>query len=98
MDDDTLEVGLRRLVFKPLCDTCGEPFLKGSPTTCLNCLRRERFPTGRHRQEHLRCECGELAVAVIYVRISVGEVPSDEPLAVCLKCLDLEIETLRDYL
>jgi hypothetical protein len=86
------------LIFKPPCDRCGQPYLSGSPSTCINCLRRSQDPDGRRRQERLKCNCGQVAAAVILVRISIGEVISLEPLAVCEDCLAIEAETERDYL
>lgn len=85
------------MIIKPACDQCGQPYLNGSSSTCQNCLQQSRVRV-RRRKQLLRCDCGETAAAVIYVKIRIGEAISLEPLVVCERCLQIEMETERGYL
>lgn len=103
-----------KVIVKPACECCGQPYLKGSETTCSQCLRRASDPCGRRptlirsglackdrnrrSQERLRCDCGELAAAVILVKITIGGATSLEPLVVCEECLKIEMEMVRGNL
>lgn len=86
------------VTIKPACEHCGQPYLNGSETTCRTCLRSLSDPDGRLHRVALKCDCGKVAVAVILVKIRVGELINREPLAVCTECLQIERETLKEYL
>jgi hypothetical protein len=85
------------MIIKPPCDRCGQPFVNGSSSTCQNCLQDTRAD-GHRRRHRLKCDCGLPAAEVIYVKISIGEAVSLEPLAVCEQCLQIEMETQKEYL
>jgi hypothetical protein len=72
---------------KAVCRSCRRPYLAGRGGLCEACR------TSQPRPERLRCQCGKLAVAVIF---AVVLTPEGEPrriqLAVCRRCFRLEEE------
>lgn len=95
---DLLCLAKRTLKIKPACDRCGYPFLHGSERTCSTCLRHSHTPQKPRRRSRLKCDCGELAVAVVFVGIKAGDIITQEPLPMCEDCLRIEIDTVMNYL
>ena len=80
--------------FAPECNECGAIFVDGSKTTCSRCLRLRGKKRKRRRLDiRFKCDCGEMAVAVILVKIGPEDDVREERIAVCEGCLEEETET-----
>lgn len=96
--DDLLALAGQTLNLKPPCERCGRLYLIGSATACATCLRQEHGSVKTYRRNRLKCDCGGIAVAVVYVKIKFGGVINQEPLPLCESCLRIEIDTVMNYL
>jgi len=73
------------------CNECGAIYLDGTKTTCSRCRRLRRKNQKRRRLEiRFKCNCGEMAVAVILVRVGPEDDVREERIAVCEGCLEEE--------
>jgi len=70
------------------CNECGAIYLDGIKTTCSRCVRLKGQKRSRRRLEiRFKCDCGEMAVAVILVSIGPEDDLREERIAVCEGCL-----------
>ena len=77
--------------FAPECDTCGAIYLDGTKTTCSRCVKLRGEKKKRRRLEiRFKCDCGQMAVAVLLVRVGPEDDIREERIAVCEECLDEE--------
>ena len=75
------------------CVECGAIYLDGTKTTCSRCVKLRGQKKKRRRLEiRFKCDCGEMAVAVILVRIGPEDDIREERIAVCEECLEVEKE------
>jgi hypothetical protein len=77
--------------FGPAGDVCGAIYVDGSKTTCSRCLRLRGKKRRRRRLDiRFKCDCGEMAAAVILVKIGPKDDLREARIAVREGCLEEE--------
>lgn len=80
--------------FAEPCTLCGAIYLEGSKTVCSRCQRlRARGERRVDTRIRFRCDCGEMAVAVVLVQVGPEQGQSETRLPLCPACLREETLT-----